>query len=248
MPELEALERMIGQARRGDWVQDAFLRVLAADSLEKGEPLPPPLRHYIVTSLLGSHAESVATEYRELCLLVVRVLVSYLQPYVSRDEVEDTAVKAVERIRQVPDKFTHGRRLPESLQGLESCIVWVLFMVKQWEITSVNVDDARKLRSWQDAVEAVSERLDPDRESVDGKQGRLRSGYAPRNIANILRYFWSLGDRNRSPSCTAREPLDPDGHGHEHQEPRGRDEPEMHAGLDAHGPPRRAPGEEEDGV
>ena len=187
----EVLEQTARKAGQGDWVKDAFLRVLAADLLENGEPLPPPLRNYIVTSLRGNQAESVMTEYRDLIELVVDILFSYLDPDISREEVEESAVKAVERIRQFPDKFAHGRRLPESLRNFEKCVVWVLFMVKQWEITSVNINDARKLRSWQDAVEAVSERLDPDRESADGKQRRLRSGYSPRNIANILRPFFA---------------------------------------------------------
>lgn len=194
---LEVLEEMVREAGQGDWVKDALLRVRAADLLENGEPLPPPLRDYIVTSLLGSHAESIATEFRELGILMVNILVSSLKPHISREEVEESAVKALERIRQLPDKFAHGRRLPESLRGLESCLVGVLFIVKQWEITSLDVDDARKLRSWQEAVEAVSERLDPDRESADGKQRRLRSGYSPRNIANILRPFFA-GARSAS--------------------------------------------------
>src|SRR5947199_14337 len=79
------------------------------------------------------------------------------------------------------------RCLPESLQELESVVVWVLFMLKQWEITSTNVNDARKLLSWQHAVEAVSEALDPDREA----DGKCRSGYSPRSIANTLEYFMS---------------------------------------------------------
>jgi hypothetical protein len=192
MPEPEALERMIEQAGRGDWVQDAFLRVLAADSLEKGEPLPPLLRNYIATLLKGSHCKAVVAEFREVCLLMVDSLTSYLRPDIAREEVEDLAVKAVERIRQTPEMFGRCSRLPESLRGLESVVIWVLFMVKQWEIVSTNIEDARKLRSWQEAVEAVSERLDSDREAVCGKQRKPRSGYAPRSIANILKYFMGL--------------------------------------------------------
>jgi len=175
------------KAEDGDWVQDAFLRVLAADLLENGEPLPAPLRDYIVASLVGRQARPIEAEFRELCLLMVRALSSYLQPEISREEVEDSAVKAIERIRQAPKKFARGRRLPESLQELESVVVWVLFMLKQWEITSTNVNDARKLLSWQHAVEAVSEALDPDREA----DGKCRSGYSPRSIANTLEYFMS---------------------------------------------------------
>ncbi|MFL6263416.1 MAG: hypothetical protein ACJ76Y_27290 [Thermoanaerobaculia bacterium] len=202
MPEsFESLEEKIRKAKGdwvqdaarkaedGDWVQDSFLRVLAADLLEEGEPLPVPLRNYIVASLVGSQARPIAAEFRELCLLMVRALSSYLQPEISREEVEDSAVKTIERIRQAPEKFTHGRRLPESLRELESVVVWILFMVNQWEITSTNVNDARKLLSWQDAVEAVSEALDPDREAAGEKR---RSGYSPRSIANTLEYFMGL--------------------------------------------------------
>lgn len=205
-PELEDLERRVGQAGQGDLVQDAFLRVLAADLLEKGEPLPPPLRNYIATSLRGNHAEAIATEFRELCLSMLRVLVSYLQPNTPREEVADSAVKALERIRQFTEEFSLGRRrrLPESLRELECVIVWVLFMVKQWEITSVNVADARKLRSWQEAVEAVSEQLG------------LRSGYAPRSIANVLKYFMMKGRslKGRSTGAPIRG-----------RHPRGRSQP-----------------------
>jgi hypothetical protein len=205
MPELEGLERTVEQARRGDWIKDALLRVVAADLLEKGELLPPPVRNYIVTSLLGGNAKLIEAEFRELSIELVELLVSYLQPEISREEVENSAAKAVERIRQIPEKFSRGRRLPESLREFESFMVWVLFMVKQWEITSVNTGDAKgvrscedavdgkKVRSWLDAVDAVSEQLDPDRESADGKDGKqkLRSGYSPRSIANILKYFMS---------------------------------------------------------
>jgi hypothetical protein len=206
MPELEGLERSVEQAQGGDWLKDALLRVKAADLLEKGEPLPPPVRNYIVTSLLGGNAKLIEAEFRELGILAVNVLASYLQPKTSREEVENSAIKALERIRQFPEKFSRGRRrrLPESLRELESLIVWVLFMVKQWEIISVNTGDAKGVRScedaidgkkvhtWEEAVAAVSEQLDPSRISADrkdGKQRLLRSGYSPRNIANILRPF-----------------------------------------------------------
>src|SRR5436309_9771705 len=107
MPEsFESLEEKIRKAKGdwvqdaarkaedGDWVQDAFLRVLAAGLLEEGEPLPVPLRNYIVASLVGSQARPIAAEFRELGLLTVRALSSYLQPEISRKEVEDSAVKA----------------------------------------------------------------------------------------------------------------------------------------------------------
>jgi hypothetical protein len=84
MQEPETLELMIEQAGRGDWVQDALLWSTAAGFIDEGEPLPPPLRRYIVASIREERsAEAIAAEARALGPLVVNAVaacVRYLVP------------------------------------------------------------------------------------------------------------------------------------------------------------------------
>src|SRR6476660_4398734 len=158
MPDMEALERMSEQASRGDWVQDALLRSAAADLIEKGEPLPPPLRNYIVTLLREEEsANSVATEAHELGVLLINSVTSWVaycvadRADISKETVLEGAVNTLRRIREAPSKLGCGQRLPESLQDWEALIVWMLFALGYWG------GDSNKPCSWEKAIAEVSE-------------------------------------------------------------------------------------------
>jgi hypothetical protein len=194
MPDMETLERMSEQASRGDWVQDALLRVLAADLIEKGEPLPPPLRNYVVTFLREKDSvNAVAVEAHELGVLLINSVTSWVaygtdRADISKETVVEDAVNTLRRIREAPSKLGCGQRLPESLRDWEALIISMLFVLGYWG------SDGNQRCSWEEAIAEVSELLDPDREA-DGKQEpRSQSGYSPRNIAIMLE---RIGRRRR---------------------------------------------------
>jgi hypothetical protein len=185
-PNTEVLEQMIERARRGDWAQEARLKVMAADLIDKGEPLPVPLRSYITAAFREAFGPTAA-EFDALFRRVQK-LVHYCICFLSggdgfsRDGLASDIAELLAFIRALPGKLGRSHP-PGELRDYESTLIEFLVLLEQREVGF----EHRPRNSWQNSINAVSARLDPDRDACGRGKKPARSGYSPRSIASHLK-------------------------------------------------------------